>query len=94
MENSQSPPQGIKRLHASGASSKDIAPTLQCSHTTIADAIHSDMPPSPAIKRDRVSPTDAAPDLALRPFSREEDEFIVAHVNRMGNMDLHLTAVR
>jgi vacuolar protein sorting-associated protein 26 len=26
---------------------EDIAWTLQCSHTTIADAIHSDMPPSP-----------------------------------------------
>jgi hypothetical protein len=31
----------------------DIARTLQCSHTTITDAIHSDMLRSPAIKRGR-----------------------------------------
>jgi hypothetical protein len=53
MGNSQSRAQGIKRLHASGASYNIIGRTLQCSHTTIPDAIHSDMPPSPAIKRDR-----------------------------------------
>jgi hypothetical protein len=49
----QSRVQGIQRLHASGASCRDVARTLQRSHTTIADAIHSDMPPSPAIKRGR-----------------------------------------
>jgi hypothetical protein len=53
MGNSQSRAQGIKHFHASGASYRDIARTLQCSHTTIADVIHSDMPPSPAIKRGR-----------------------------------------
>jgi hypothetical protein len=85
MESSQSRAQGIKRLHASGASYRDIARTIQCSHATIADAIHSNMPPSPAIKRGRVSLTDARPDPDFRPFSREEDQFIVVHVNRMGN---------
>jgi hypothetical protein len=53
MGNSQSRVQGIEHLHASSASYRDIVRTLQCSHTTIADAIHSDMPPSPAIKRSR-----------------------------------------
>jgi hypothetical protein len=53
MGNSQSRAQGMKRPHAAGASYRDIARTLQCSHTTIADAIHSDVPPSPAIKRSR-----------------------------------------
>jgi hypothetical protein len=53
MGNNQSRAQGIKRLHASGASHRDITWTLQCSHTTNADAIHFGMPSSPAIKRGR-----------------------------------------
>jgi hypothetical protein len=85
MGNSQLHAQGIKSLHASGANYKDIARALQCSHTAVADAIHSDMRPSPAIKRGPVSTTDTAPDPNFRPFSGERDEFIVAHVNRMGD---------
>jgi hypothetical protein len=76
MANSQLRAQGIKRLHASGANDRNIARSLQCSHTTIADAIHSDMPPSPAIKRGR------------RPVITPE---VFRYVETLSLMDAHLS---
>jgi hypothetical protein len=53
MGNSHSRAQDIQRLHTLGPIHRAIARSFQCRHTTIVDAIHSDMPPSPAVKRGR-----------------------------------------
>jgi transposase len=53
MSNSYSRAPGIQSFHALGASYRAIARSFQCGYTTITDAIHSDIPPSPAIKRGR-----------------------------------------